>query len=98
MIAFDIKFDFYTLTVDYYATGEGRIIIGMICQSYSEDGARSLFAKEFDEYWAGMAEVNKGIIKKNPVVKFLFTPAALKAIADTWNCRILKSSYRFNLS
>ena len=55
-------------TVDYFATGEGRTLLGLICSASSPQDARQRFGEVFDPYyvsgwdaekvWSGMRPPN----------------------------------------
>ena len=58
----------WTVWADYFATGEGRTLLGLICSASSPQDARQRFGEVFDPYyvsgwdaekvWSGMRPPN----------------------------------------
>lgn len=55
------EYDYYTITLDYLATGEGLTRGLMIQFAKNEDEARKHFADVYGSYFAMGADVKKGI-------------------------------------
>lgn len=69
----------WTAWSDYYATGEGRTLLGWI--GYAEDRAEALkaFGNAFDPYFARGADAAVGVVK-NEVIRHLFSPRVLEDV------------------
>jgi hypothetical protein len=93
-----MELKFYTVTSDYYATGEGRHIAALICQAYTPELALERFTREYGEFYARSADVVEGVEIGNPICMYLFGSAALNNIGKLYNCPILKASLDYNLS
>lgn len=69
----------WTAWADYFATGEGRTIMGCITYADSEQQMRASFANRFGEYFAKGCEVDRGVAR-NKVARFLWSEDLLVAI------------------
>lgn len=56
-----IEYDYYTITMDYMATGEGHSRAILIQYAQSEDEARENFKNVHGAYFTQFAKVTKGI-------------------------------------
>jgi hypothetical protein len=71
----------WTVSADYMATGEGQILMAIVCQAHTKEDAFAAFVKEFGDYYAICADVEEGI-SHNRVIKQLFSDLALSTISD----------------
>ena len=71
----------WTVWVDYFATGEGRTLLGLICSAASPEDARQRFGEVFDPYYASGCQVEKGVAR-NDATQFLWSAAALTALEE----------------
>jgi hypothetical protein len=55
------KLCLWTIWVDYFATGEGRTILGLICSASSPNVARQRFGEDFDPFYVSGCDVEKGV-------------------------------------
>lgn len=60
-----IESDYYTVTLDYTATGEGHTRAILIQYAFNENAAREHFGRIHDTYFAQCATVVKGIHIEN---------------------------------
>lgn len=89
----------WTLSCDYYATGEGRTLCGWIGYAEDERDALKSFAQEFGDYFASGAVVSRGVVD-NDVIRELFSPAVLARMRALENraTAMLTARYHFNLA
>jgi hypothetical protein len=71
----------WTAWTDYFATGEGRTLLGLICSATSPEDARQRFGEVFDPYYASGCQVEKGVAR-NDATQFLWSEAALTALEE----------------
>lgn len=66
----------WTVSLDYFGTGEGRTLFGWI--GHAEDRAAALqrFGQAFDEYFAQGADAAEGVVE-DAVIRRLFSPTVL---------------------
>lgn len=69
----------WTVTSNYFATGEGLTYSAIITYAESEDDAKRLFTEKFGDYLAIGCIASMGIIR-NHVTEFLFSPALLSKL------------------
>lgn len=89
----------WTVSCDYYATGEGRTLCAWIGYAEDERDALKGFAQEFGDYFASGAVVSRGVVD-NDVIRELFSPAALarmRALESRATAK-LTARYHFNLA
>ena len=71
----------WTVWADYFATGEGRTILGLICSASSPQDARQRFGEVFDPFYVPGCDVEKGVVR-NEATQFLWSSAALTALEE----------------
>lgn len=69
----------WTVTLDYYATGEGRTFFGWVGYADAEKDAVQSFGRVFDPFFAHKASASEGVIQ-NSVTALLFSPRALEEV------------------
>lgn len=69
----------WTVSLDYYATGEGRTLFGWLGYAENREEALTRFGDAFDPYFATSAEVHEGVVD-TPVVRQLFSRDALAQV------------------
>jgi len=69
----------WTVTSDYFATGEGITYSAIITYAENETDAIRLFTEKFGEYFAIGCKASVGIVR-NHVTEFLFSPALLNKL------------------
>ena len=89
----------WTVWVGYFATGEGRTLLGLICSASSPQVARQRFGEVFDPYYASGCDVEKGVVR-NETTQFLWSGAALTALEELGPRASVESTsgIHFNLS
>lgn len=89
----------WTVTSDYFATGEGITYSAIIAYAEDEADAKRLFAKQFGEYLSIGCKATIGIVR-NHVTEFLFSPFLLdKLDQHNGNGNIkVHGEYHLNLS
>lgn len=88
----------WTAAVDYFATGEGRTMMALICLSPDEAGARKQFGIAFDPFFAQGCTVERGVAR-NQITQFLWSSEALDYFEQLKSGGIeAKSTFHFNLS
>ena len=89
----------WTVWADYFATGEGRTILGLICSASSPQDARQRFGEVFDPFYVLGCDVEKGVVR-NETTQFLWSGAALDALEalDPRASVEANSRIHFNLS
>jgi hypothetical protein len=88
----------WTVTEDYFATGEGRTVCVMFCYAENEAEAKAEFIKQFGAYFGGACVAEEGV--KNEYAKILFSDAAidnLKALEREAGSLLLFGQFHFNL-
>lgn len=89
----------WTVSLDHYATGEGRTLFGWIGYCDGQQNALERFAEMFGDYFAKGALATEGVAE-NDVIRHLFSPAALAEVrrldgrGQVW----LSGSLHFNLA
>lgn len=81
MSAPDERPQLWTAWCDYFATGEGRSIMGCIAYASSADQMKERFAKKFDDWFAIGCEVQQGVVR-NEVTQFLWSEAVLAWVEE----------------
>ena len=71
----------WTVWADYFATGEGRTILGLICSALSTQDARQRFGEVFDPFYVPGCDVEKGVVR-NEATQFLWSGATLTALEE----------------
>lgn len=66
----------WTVSLDYFATGEGRTMMARICHAQDEASARRQFGEAFDAFYANGCSVERGVVR-NEVTSFLWSKQAL---------------------
>lgn len=69
----------WTVTSDYFATGEGITYSAIITYAEDEEDAQRLFSEQFGEYLAIGCKASIGIVR-NHVTELLFSPALLNKL------------------
>ena len=69
----------WTISADYFATGEGRTFMAVIGYATSEEAAKKLFQDQFGDWFAQGCEAVAGVVQ-NPVTQFLFSTEALQML------------------
>lgn len=69
----------WTAWLDYYATGEGRILMACITYANCGDQIRARFAERFDPWYARGCEVQRGVVR-NELTRLLWSGEALDMI------------------
>jgi hypothetical protein len=77
----------YTVTCDYFATGEGRTIMLLITRGYgpsddSKENALNTFKSIFGDYYAIGADIMEGIQFDVPGAKLLLSDAIKTSLLD----------------
>ena len=76
-----IELCLWTVWADYFATGEGRTILGLICSASSPQDARQRFGEVFNPLYVSGCDVEKGVVR-NETTQFLWSGAALTALKE----------------
>lgn len=71
----------WTVWADYFATGEGRTILGLICSASSPQDARQRFGEVFDPFYVSGCSAEKGVVR-NETTQFLWSGTALTALEE----------------
>jgi hypothetical protein len=89
----------WTVSVDYFATGEGVTKLACIVQAGDADEALSLFQELFSGRFFFCAQAEPGVVR-NEVTDILFTPQALELCGQLRDAGkvVLHASLHFNLS
>lgn len=69
----------WTVWLDYFSTGEGRVYMATVAYADTEEQAREGFARLYSQYYAEGAEAREGVVC-NRVTKLLFSPQVLDAV------------------
>ena len=69
----------WTVTADYFATGEGRHLMAVIGYAEDEKSALKMFGDIYDEYFARGAKAEEGVVE-NELIQKLFTKEALEYV------------------
>ena len=56
----------WTIWADYFATGEGRTILGLICSASSPQDARQRFGEDFDPFYVSGCDAEKDVPRASP--------------------------------
>lgn len=91
----------YTVTCEYFATGEGQTYMVLFTQGYgngtvSRDNALDNFKEAFGDYYAIGAEVQDGIHFDFPSAKYLLSDALKQNILE-WEKEAGGLEYRASL-
>lgn len=89
----------WTVWVGYFATGEGRTLLGLICSASSPQDARQRFGEIFNPLYVSGCDVEKGVVW-NETTKFLWSGAALTVLKELNQTTSVQATSRihFNLS
>ncbi len=71
----------WTVWADYFATGEGRTILGLICSALSPQDARQRFGEVFGPFYVPGCDVEKPVVR-NEITQFLWSGASLTALEE----------------
>lgn len=71
----------WTVWVDYFATGEGRALLALICSASGSQDARQRFGEVFDPFYVSGCVAEKGVVR-NEATQFLWSGAALDALEE----------------
>lgn len=85
--------------MEYFAAGEGRAMMALICLSPDEAGARRQFGKAFDPFFAQGCTIEPGVAR-NQITQFLWSSEALVYFEQLDNRGGIetRSTFHFNLS
>ena len=89
----------WTVLADYFATGECRTILGLICSASSPQDAQQRFGEVFDPFYVSGCDVEKGVVR-NETTQFLWSGAALTVLEELNQTTSVQATSRihFNLS
>lgn len=69
----------WTVSLDYFATGEGRTFFGWIGYADEARDAIKRFGFAFGDYFAKVAVAKEGFVQ-DEIISHLFSPAALSQV------------------
>jgi hypothetical protein len=89
----------WTVWLDYFATGEGRIYLARVAYAETAEQARQGFEACFGTHYADGASVAEGMVR-NSVTELLFSPHLIERLEDLTDraAITLESCFHFNLS
>lgn len=89
----------WTVTQDYFATGEGRTLMAWIGYAESEEEALKKFGERFNPYYTPSMGAQKGFVRDD-VVSFVFSEQAISvAVKNLGQCNLeMFSAVHFNFS
>lgn len=87
----------WTVTCNYFATGEGHTLLAWIGYADSDFEAKQHFEKKFGDYFAKGAEASQGV-RSDEATRFLFSDAILQQAQDMANKAMIELSARYHLN
>ena len=83
----------FTITVDYYASGEGRRLVIMMLYARDKADALEKFTKKYGDFLAEGAEVHEGYLFDHVVSEFFISADVMAELEQSGFCEFNAEYY-----